>query len=102
MNYDQKILTFINVTNKILNFNFKVDIILKIDKIDYINLMLKCSNKKHRSSTSMRDKIYNKRMLLISQIFNDKISYKDIFDCTIQNIRSTNDKNIKTLCILGH
>lgn len=40
-------------------------------------------------------------MLLISQIFNYEISYKDIFDCIIQNIRSTNDKNIKTLCILG-
>ena len=100
-NCEQRILAFIKVTNEMLNKNINIDCEPNIEKIKIIKSILKDARKKPIPITNFQNKIFRKRRLLINQILKNKISYKDVFDFTIENLRLITDDDIRTVCIFG-
>ena len=100
-NYEQKISTLIEVTSKMLNKNLNIYYTPNKDKFEFIRSIIQDKYIKLLPSTTFFYKLRRNRAILINEIKKNKITYMDILDCTIENLKFITDNDIRTICILG-
>ena len=100
-NYEQRILAFIKVTNEMLNENINIASTPNNEKNEIIVSILKDARNKYIPSKTIQTRLFRKRCLLINQIKKNKITYKDVFDFIIENLKLMIDDDIRTVCIYG-
>ena len=67
-----------------LNKNIFIDFTLNIYKYEFIKFILKNSYIKQSTVNSLEFKIHKKRNIIIKQINENIITYKDVYDCIFE------------------
>ena len=99
-NFDTKVFTFIKITNEIIN-NINSDFKPDNDISKFIGSIIEDKYIISLTVTIFKNKLRRCRTRLINEIKKNNITYNDVFNFTIENIKCLTDDKIKTLCILG-